>query len=126
MEAKASLGWTDVRLVSSGPLTDEQYLNVEVGHAEGSLGFCHYPDPNENDAPGIVECRKLMATYFPGHELNRYSLYGYVFANLVVEGLERGEDLIRDKFLDARESIRNWDSGGILPPVSISETDHHA
>ena len=127
VEAKASLGWSDVRLVSSGPLTDEQYLNVEGGHAEGTLGFCHYPDPNENDAPGIVEYRKLMATYFPGHELNRYSLYGYVFAKLVVEGLERvGKDLTRDKFLDAMESICNWDSGGILPAVSFSETDHHA
>lgn len=127
VEAKASLGWSEVRLVSSGPLTDEQYLNVEGGHAEGTLGFCHYPDPNESDAPGIVEYRKLMATHFPGHELNRYSLYGYVFGKLVVEGLERaGRELTREKFLDAMESIQNWDSGGILPPVSFSETDHHA
>ena len=42
VEAKAGLGWSDVRLVSSGPLSDEQYLNVEGGHAEGTLGFCHY------------------------------------------------------------------------------------
>lgn len=127
VEAKASLGWSDVRLVSSGPLSDEQYLNVEGGFAEGTLGFCHYPDPNESEAPGIVEYRRLMAMYFPGHELNRYSLYGYVFGKLVVEGLERaGEELTRDSFLDAMESIRDWDSGGILPPVTFSATDHHA
>jgi len=127
VEAKASLGWPNVRLVSSGPLTDEQYLNIEGGHAEGTLGFCHYPDPNEADEPGIVEYRRLMAEYFPGHELNRYSLYGYVFGLLVVEGLERaGEDLTQDKFLDAMESIRDWDSGGIVPPVSFSASDHHA
>ena len=71
IQAKAALNW-NVRLVSSGPLTDEQYLNVEGGHAEGTLGFCHYPDPNESDAPGVVGYRKLMAEYFPGHELNRY------------------------------------------------------
>jgi hypothetical protein len=65
--------------------------------------------------------------YFPGHELNRYSLYGYVFGKLVVEGLERaGPELTRDGFLDAMESIRDWDSGGILPPASFSATDHHA
>ena len=127
VEAKASMGWDDVRLVSSGPLTDEQYLNVEGGHAEGTLGFCHYPDPNESDASGIAEYRRLMAKYFPGHELNRYSLYGYVFGKLVVEGLERaGEDLTRERFLDAMESIHEWDSGGILPAVSFSATDHHA
>ena len=68
-----------------------------------------------------------MAEYFQGHPLNRYSLYGYVFGSLVVEGLQRaGKDLTRDSFLDAMESIRDWDSGGILPPVSFSPEDHHA
>jgi len=126
VEAKAKLGW-DVRLVSSGPLTDEQYLNVEGGEAEGTLGFCYYPDPNESDVPGIVEYRRLMAEYFPGHELNRYSMYGYVFGSLVVEGLKRaGPGVDRETFLDAMESIRDWDSGGIMPAVSFSDTNHHA
>jgi ABC-type branched-subunit amino acid transport system substrate-binding protein len=126
VEAKAAMNW-DVRLVSSGPLTDEQYLNIDGGHAEGTLGFCHYPDPNESDEPGIVRYRELMAQYYPGHPLNRYSLYGYVFGSLVVEGLGRaGRDLTRERFLDAMESIRDWDSGGIMPAVSFSETGHHA
>jgi branched-chain amino acid transport system substrate-binding protein len=126
IEAKAALNW-NVQLVSSGPLTDEQYLNVDGGQAEGTLGFCHYPDPNESDAPGVVAYRKLMAEYFPGHELNRYSLYGYVFGSLFIDGLERaGSKLTEDAFLDAMESISDWDSGGILPPVSFSTTDHHA
>jgi ABC-type branched-subunit amino acid transport system substrate-binding protein len=126
VEAKSALGW-DVRLVSSGPLTDEQYLNVEGGEAEGTLGFCYYPDPNESDAPGVVEYRRLMEEYFPGHKLNRYSMYGYVFGSLVVEGLTRaGPDLDRESFLDAMESIHNWDSGGIMPAVDFSESDHHA
>lgn len=126
IEAKAALDW-NIQLVSSGPLTDEQYLNVAGGHAEGTLGFCHYPDPNESDAPGVVTYRNLMAEHFPGHALNRYSLYGYVFGSLVVEGLQRaGREITVDEFLDSMESIKNWDSGGILPPVSFSATDHHA
>ena len=126
VEAKAELGW-DVDLVSAGPLTDEQYLNIDGGYAEGTIGFCYYPDPNISDEPGVREYRQLMAAYFPGHPLNRYSLYGYVFGRLVVEGLERaGPALTENGFLDAMESIRNWDSGGIMPPVSFSPTDHHA
>jgi ABC-type branched-subunit amino acid transport system substrate-binding protein len=126
VEAKAAMDW-DIRLVSSGPLTDEQYLNIDGGHAEGTLGFCHYPDPNESDAPGIVEYRRLMTEYFPDHALNRYSLYGYAFGSLVAEGLERaGVDLTRDGFIDAMDSIHDWDSGGVLPPVSFSRDDHHA
>ena len=126
VEARVAMDW-DVRLVSSGPLTDEQYLNIGAGHADGTLGFCHYPDPEESHAPGIVRYRELMAGYFPGHPLNRYSLYGYVFGSLVIEGMTRaGPDLTRERFLDAMESIRDWDSGGILPPVSFSPGDHHA
>lgn len=126
VEAKAALDY-DVRLVSSGPLTDEQYFNIEGGHAEGTTGFCHYPDPNVSEEPGVVEYRELMAEHYPGHPVNRYSLYGYVFGSLIVEGLQRaGRDLTRDSFLDAMESIRGWNSGGIMPPVSFSATNHHA
>jgi len=126
IEAKAGMRW-DVRLVSSGPLTDEQYFNIEGGYAEGTLGFCHYPDPNESEEPGIVEYRRLMAKHMPGHEMNRYSLYGYVFGRLVVEGLSRaGRDLTRDSFTAAMESIRGWESGGVMPPVDFSPSDHHA
>jgi len=126
IEAKGVLDW-NVRLVSSGPLTDEQYFATEGDFAEGTLGFCHYPNPTESDAPGIVEYRRLMEEYFPGHPVNRYSLYGYVMGSLVVEGLRRaGPDLTRQRFIDAVETIKDWDSGGIMPPVSFSDTDHHA
>ncbi len=127
MEARKSLGWTAAPIVSSGPLTDEQYLNVEGGAADGALGFCYYPDPNESDKPGIVQYRQLMSRYYPEHPLNRYSLYGYVFGRLIVEGLARaGRDVTRERFVDAMETIAGWDSGGILPPVSFSKTNHHA
>ena len=72
MEAKARLGWSEVKMVSSGPLTDEQYLNVPGGFAEGTLGFCYYPDPNVSREPGVDEYRQLMARHYPGHQLNGY------------------------------------------------------
>ena len=127
MEAKAELGWKNVRMVATGPLTDEQYLDVGGGVSEGTLGFCHYPDPETAEGPGLDEYRALMRKYFPDRRLNRYSLYGFVFGKLVVEGLKRaGPDLTREGFVDAMESIRDWDSGGILPKVSFGKTDHHA
>ena len=127
MEAKARLAWQNVRMVSTGPLTDEEYLNVPGGYADGTLGLCYYPDPNNSDAPGVAAYRRLMARYFPGEKLNRYSLYGYAFGEMVVEGLRRaGPNPSREAFIDAMESIKNWDSGGILPAVTFSKTDHHA
>jgi hypothetical protein len=71
--------------------------------------------------------RDVMAAFEPDRPLNRYSLYGYVFGRLVVEGLTRaGRELTREGFIDAMESIRDWDSGGILPPVTFSADNHHA
>ena len=126
IEAKGEQEW-NVKLVSSGPLTDEQYFQTDGGFAEGTLGFCHYPNPAESEAPGIIEYRRLMEKYYPGRPVNRYSLYGYLMGSLVVEGLQRaGPELDREAFVDAMETIKDWDSGGIAPPISFSTTDHHA
>jgi len=127
LEAKAKLDWRGVTMVSAGPLTDEDYLNVPGGHAEGTIGLCYYPDPNISKEPGVIEYREVMNKYYPGKALNRYSLYGYVFGHLTLEGLKRaGRDLTRESFVDAMESVKNWDSRGIMPPVSFSKADHHA
>ncbi|HJS73169.1 MAG TPA: ABC transporter substrate-binding protein [Vicinamibacteria bacterium] len=127
MESRAKLGWTSARMVATGPLTDEQYLDVPGGASEGTLGFCLYPDPESAKGPGLDEYRALMKKHFPEKRLNRYSLYGYVFGKLVIEGLERASrELTREGFVDAMESIRGWDSGGILPAVTFGKTDHHA
>ncbi len=126
VEAKGALGWRGT-LVSTGPLTDEQYLNGPGNHANGALGFCYYPDPDTSQEPGVVAYRAAMARHHPARPGNRYSLYGYVYGRLVVEGLRRaGRDLTRERLVDALESIRGWDAGGTMPPVSFSATDHHA
>ena len=63
----------------------------------------------------------------PGRPVDRYTLYGYTFGRLVVEGVERaGQALTRERFIDAMEGITNWDAGGVLPNVSFSATNHHA
>lgn len=126
MAAKAKLGWKG-RMISVGPLTDEQFLNVPGGAAEGTLGFCYYPDPDKSTEPGVAAYRAAMAKYHPGHPLNRYSMYGYVFGKLTIEGLERaGANLTRETFIDAMETIKDWDAGGIMPKVTFSKTNHHA
>lgn len=126
MEAKGRLNWTGM-MVSSGPLTDEQYLNLPQGGAEGTIGFCYYPDPNISTEPGFVTYRAALARYYPGSVANRYSLYGYVYGKIIIEGLRRtGRDLTRENFIDAMETITDWDSGGIMPDVTFSKVNHHA
>jgi branched-chain amino acid transport system substrate-binding protein len=126
MAARARAGWQG-RMVSAGPLTDEASLTVPGGSADGTLGFCHYPDPERSQAPGVERYRSALARTYPGRRVDRYTLYGYTFGRLVVEGAERaGKALTRERFIDAMEGIINWDAGGVLPDVSFSATNHHA
>jgi branched-chain amino acid transport system substrate-binding protein len=126
MSAKDKLGWNGV-MIASGPLTDEQYLGASGASAEGTLGLSHFPDPVSSDEPGIVAYRAVMDKYHPGRQLNRYTLYGYVYGKLIIDALERaGRTLTRETFVDAMEATADWDSGGIIPPVSLSKDDHHA
>jgi ABC-type branched-subunit amino acid transport system substrate-binding protein len=126
MAARARAAWRG-RMVSAGPLTDEASLAVPNGGADGTLGFCHYPDPERSQAPGVVRYRAALTRAHPGRAFDRYTLYGYTFGRLVVEGMERaGRALTRERFVDAMEGLTNWDAGGVMPDVSFSATNHHA
>ena len=126
MAARARAGWRG-RMVSAGPLTDEASLAEPGGGADGTLGFCHYPDPERSQAPGVVRYRAALGRLHPGRPFDRYTLYGYTFGRLVVSGVERaGRDVTRERFIDAMESLTNWDAGGVMPEVSFSSANHHA
>jgi branched-chain amino acid transport system substrate-binding protein len=68
--------------------------------------------------------RNLMARIYPGVIPGTHSRIGYAAAQLVVAGLKRaGPDLTRGKFIQALESLQDW-TGGLLPPITYSPTDH--
>ena len=126
MAARARAGWRG-RMVSVGPLTDEASLAVPGGGADGTLGFCYYPDPERSQVPGVIRYRAAITRAHPGRRFDRYTLYGYTFGRLVAAGVERaGRTLTREGFIDAMESLTNWDAGGVMPDVSFSATNHHA
>ena len=126
MAARARAGWRG-RMVSVGPLTDEASLAVPGGGADGTLGFCYYPDPERSQVPGVIRYRAAITRAHPGRRFDRYTLYGYTFGRLVAAGVERaGRTLTREGFIDAMESLTNWDAGGVMPEVSFSATNHHA
>ena len=126
LETKQKLDWKDVVLVSTGPLTDEEYLNVPGGYGEGAVGLSFFQDPASSTLPGMVEYRDMLHKFYPDQTGNRYILYGYLYAKLFAEGIRRaGPNITRENFIDAMEGIKNWESG-VIPPVSFSATDHHA
>lgn len=124
-EAKKA-GWTKTKLVAAGPLTDEKFIILSGGEGEGVWGFSLWPDPVNSQKPAMKEYRAILEKYAPDHAPNRYSLFGYFYAKLFCEGLQRmGKDVTREKLLKTLEGISNWENG-IISPVSFSETDHEA
>lgn len=121
-------GWKDTRIVSSGPLTDEKYINLSGGVGEGVWGLSLWPDPVHSNDPAVVEYREIMEKYGKDRDKtpNRYSLYGYFYAKLFTEGLKKaGKNLTRESYIAALEGIKDWENG-IIPAVSFSATDHLA
>ncbi len=119
LKERQRIGWNDVVVVSSGPLTDERYLSLAGEAAEGIEGLSLWPDPVSSDLPGVKRYREQMHRYFPKNEPNRYSLSGYFAAMLFTEGAKRaGKSLTRDSLMAALLSIKGFESG-ILPPITI-------
>ncbi len=105
-----------MQLVSTGPLTDANTLNVAGGHGEGTIGLNFYPDAATSEEHGIVAFRELMEKYHPGKAVNNYSLYGYVYGKLILAGLEAaGPNVTKERFINAMEELEDWPSGGIMP-----------
>jgi branched-chain amino acid transport system substrate-binding protein len=72
-------------------------------------------------AEDYVLCLKK---YYPDDAPNFVSLEGYINAKVLVEGLKRaGPALDRERFIDAIESIHEFDLG-IDNPLAFSPTDH--
>jgi branched-chain amino acid transport system substrate-binding protein len=123
LRERQKIGWTDVVMVSSGPLTDERYLSLAGDAAEGVEGLSLWPDPALSDLAGVKLYREHMQKHFPKNEVNRYSLSGYFAGVLFAEGARRaGRNLTRESLIAALESIKGFESG-ILPPITIGP-DH--
>ncbi|MCG6893768.1 MAG: ABC transporter substrate-binding protein [Desulfobacteraceae bacterium] len=73
---------------------------------------------------GAREYLELLGKYYPEDKPNFVSLEGYINAKVLHEGLRRaGRALNREGFIEAIESIRNFDLG-IDNPLSFSARDH--
>jgi branched-chain amino acid transport system substrate-binding protein len=73
---------------------------------------------------GVKEYSDFLKRYYPEDEPNFVGLEGYINARVLVEGLRRaGKNLNRTRFIDAIESINNYDLG-IANTLSFSPSDH--
>ena len=123
LKERQKIGWSDTLMVSTGPLTDETYLNLAGDAAEGVEGLSTLPDPVRSDMAGVKLYREQLGKHFPKNEPNRYSLAGYLAGMLFTEGAKRtGRSLTRDGLVAALETLKGFETG-IVPPITIGP-DH--
>lgn len=102
-------------------------LIKEAGSAaDGVVVTEAMPPVTRTSLPAVARYVRALKRYFPKEQPNLISLEGYVDAAVLVEGLKRaGNDLTREGFIDAIESINDWNVGlGANNKISYSSTDH--
>jgi len=98
-----------------------KYAGEEATH--GIITTCYPKGPIYHRGPRLFNML-MQREYGIDVTIGTESVIGYAAAQLVVEGLKNaGPDLTRDGFINALENLKDW-TGGLLPPISYSSTDH--
>jgi len=100
-----------------------------VIQAVGSAGKNYYSGSIfgswHEDCPGGKEVRAIAKKYGSSPKLKSLYIQGYTAGMIFLEGLKRaGRDLTVEKFTDALETLRNFDCGGMLSPMTYTSKAH--
>ena len=109
---------------SSGAITDNVIaLTGDLSEGVFGVGFVA---SSTADIPGIQGYRDLMfGQGADATHLGTASLIAYLSGLVVEEGLRQaGECLNNDTFVDAMESITDFDTGGITQPMTFTSENH--
>ncbi len=95
---------------------------------EGVIVTQVVPPPNTVDQqaplPGVAQYIKLLNRFYPDSKPSFVGLEGYLNARILTEGLTRaGKQITREKFIQAIESINNFDLG-IQNLLSFGRNDY--
>ncbi len=125
--ARETLNW-DVPLVVSGILCSDIFIALAgPENAEGIVSFTFGRQAYETELPGTQTYMKIWDKYGTGGELSNFALYGMFIAELTTYIFElTGPDLTREAFLDAAESVCDFQCTTCFDdgPIRLSPTDH--
>ncbi len=99
-------------------LNDPQLFASAGKAADGVYTSSFTPVLNNSDDPKVAEYLAFMKKYLPNELPGNFSAWGYVGAQIFIEGLKRaGKDLSRENFVNAVESITDW-KGSLAANIS--------
>ena len=107
----------------------EDTVKIAGGAAKNLYGVHNYGSWYEQ-SPGMEQKKKIFSKYYP--EIKRIhrsnvSSCGWVTGMVMSEGIRRaGRNLNNESFIDALETLRDFDTGGICGKVTYTSKSHKA
>lgn len=96
---------------------------------DGYLVADYVPPLTQEDVPGVKRFMDLARKHLSPEEvgvLNRYSLVAYAGGLLMEETMRQcGKELTRACVVAKLENIKNFDTGGIMAPISFTPSTRH-
>ena len=99
-----------------------------AGDASKNYYGIHAYSTWDEDAPEMSKLRKITMRYHPTGK-PRIMVYqqGWYWGKVISEGIQRaGRDLDGEKLVDALETFRDFDTGGISGPITFTSQSHKA
>lgn len=110
---------------STGTVTSNT-IELAGDLAEGAYGVTVNASANATELPGIALYRdEMLAAGAEEAQLGTASLLAYTGGLVLEEALHRaGDCLTVESFVDAMHSIEDFDTGGIMPPLTFTPDNH--
>ncbi len=122
-------GLREIPIVGAPSLTDLKDLRARSGIPESmkwvfAATASTYCESNISD-PRYSDLATALKKYFPQARIHNMNFLGFGSARILIEALRRsGRDLTREKFLDALESLKDFDTGVLASRITYSKTSH--
>ena len=76
------------------------------------------------DDPGVVKLRETVKKYSPKTRIESAFIWAWIENLVLAEGLKRaGRDLGRESLVNAMETIKDFDTGGLIGPITYGPND---
>jgi branched-chain amino acid transport system substrate-binding protein len=123
----AKVGFKPTWWIGQTAVQDLDAFEKQVGLPGGLDNFVtiSYMKYQPND-PEVADWRDRLKALFPYDNLSPFNLAGIASGLVLVEALKRaGQDLTRDKLLQAMGSLKNFDTGLLPGPITCNPPVSH-
>ncbi len=107
---------------------EETLIDLSGGAAEGTYGV-HPFAPYGADVPGMKKVVESLKKWHPKDKGTNVYVEGWVNILVAAEALrkaDKAKDLTPSGIRHALEQFKNFDTGGLAPPLTYTKTDHRA